>query len=152
MIVSSPLQRAVDTAATIASRHRIAVRTDERLEEWALGSRWAGRSWESLPTEFPGELEAYLEHPADLPFTPEPLDRLADRMTAVAMETWQSLVQPAHAIVVSHQDPIEAVRRRLTRRGFSDFHGSKPTHAAVVTLVPVGAGWEERELWAPADV
>ena len=150
-VLSSPLQRAVETAATIASPHRTAVKADERLQEWALGTRWAGRPWEVLPDEFPGELEAYLEHPHELPFSPESLAELADRVAAAIAAMWASLPHPGHLIVVSHQDPIEAVRRRLTGRGFESFHGSKPAHATAITLVPDGARWDEWDVWTPAQ-
>ncbi len=150
-VLSSPLQRAVETAATIAAPHRKPVATDPRLEEWSLGTRWAGLAWETLPQQFPGELEAYLAHPHDLPFTEETLDQLADRMAASIHDMWECRDRPAHAIVVSHQDPIEAVRRLMTGRDFAEFHTGKPGHATVITLVPDGAGWREAEVWTPAQ-
>ena len=39
---SSPLERAIETAHLIASRHRLRVRVDAELTEWHLSGRWAG--------------------------------------------------------------------------------------------------------------
>jgi broad specificity phosphatase PhoE len=151
LIVASPLQRAVETAAAIAAPHRLAVPTDPRLREWDLGNRWEGRSWESLPALFPGELDAYLENPEDLPFSSEPLADLAVRVAEVAEEIWEAQPRPGHVVLVTHQDPIEAGRRRLCGRGFESFHVGKPDHAVVVSLFPEGERWQEIAVWSPND-
>ena len=135
---SSPLLRAVRTAEAIASAHQLPVHTDDRLTEWRLLSRWAGTPWDDLPERFPGELEAYLAHPDDLPFSPESLSDLADRMARVLHDV---LDPGGDVVVVSHQDPVHAVTRRLTGRGFARFHHGKPHHAEVITLLPGGV-WE----------
>lgn len=148
-VVSSPLQRAVETAAAIAAVHRIAVTTDPRLREWELGNRWAGRPWDALDSAFPGELDAYLADPADLPFAPESLADVAVRVAAAAEQAWDTRRRPGHVVLVGHQDPMEAGRRRLCGRGLQRFHDAKPGHAAVVSLVPTGVGWDEADVWAP---
>ena len=73
LLLTSPLARAVETAGIIGRRLGLVPVPDGRLTEWRLGVRWNGVVWEDLPAAFPGELEAYLEHPADLPFSPESL-------------------------------------------------------------------------------
>lgn len=150
-VVASPLQRAVETAAVIAGPHRVAVGTDVRLREWDLGDRWAGRRWEVLPAEFPGELEAYLADPTNLPFSSESLADLARRVAEAAEDAWNAQPCPGHVVLVAHQDPIEAGRRRLIGRGFDDFHAAKPAHAEVVSLVPGGSAWREIAVWSPPD-
>ncbi|MEX2419029.1 MAG: histidine phosphatase family protein, partial [Acidimicrobiia bacterium] len=57
-VVSSPLDRAMETARAIADAIGVAVTTDDRLLEWRLSGRWAGVRWDDLPSRFPGELEA----------------------------------------------------------------------------------------------
>lgn len=148
-IVASPLQRAVETAAAIASPHHVAVHTDARLREWELGDRWAGRPWEVLPAEFPGELEAYLADPTNLTFSSESLADVAARMAEAAEAAWSSRPRPGHVVLVGHQDPIEAGRRELCGSGLEDFHAAKPGHAGIVTLVPDGDGWQELDVWTP---
>ncbi len=150
VVLSSPLERAVATATAIAAPHGVEVATVADLTEWRLGDRWSGHPWDALPTLFPGELEAYLEDPSEIPSNPEPLSSLADR--------WTSVVRSAVAaepggdiVVVAHQDPVEAGRRRLTGRGFARFHEAKPTHASVTTLDPRGEPWTEVGYWEPAQ-
>lgn len=149
MVVASPLQRAVETAAAIASPHHIAVSTDAGLREWELSERWAGRPWDTLPTEFPGELEAYLTDPTELPFSSESLGDLARRVAGAAEAAWNSRPRPGHVVLVAHQDPIEAGRRALCGRGLDDFHAAKPGHASVVTLIRHDDGWRDLGMWTP---
>jgi broad specificity phosphatase PhoE len=151
-VVTSPLQRARDTAARIAAAHPNAgFEIDERLTEWRLGTRWAGTVWEDLPDRFPGELEAYLAHPEDLPFSPESLDAAGQRFTAAAEEAFAS-IPAGDVVVVSHQDPVQAGRLRLAGEGFNSFHQHKPGHAAVITLAlrpAPGSGWHRIAWWEP---
>ena len=144
-ILTSPLQRAQETARLIAKATGAPVVEDDRLTEWRLSSRWAGRRWESIADDFPGELEAYLAHPRELPFAPETLADLAARMEASLART--DTIGDEPAAVVSHQDPIQALRRSLTGTGFVDFHIRKPGHGGVVTLVP--GPWTESGIWEP---
>jgi len=59
LIVSSPLERAVETATPLAEMLGLQVRIDDRLTEWGLLTRWAGTVWEDLGKRFPGEVDAY---------------------------------------------------------------------------------------------
>ena len=144
---SSPLQRALETAASIAGRSGVPVLVDEALIEWSLLSRWAGTKWEDLPSVYPGELEAYLDHPDRLGFGDETLDILANRMTS-AIKRIEARFDAGDVVVVGHQDPIQAARLALTGRSLSGLHSDKPTHASVITLVP-GPSWRELTCWEP---
>lgn len=144
---SSPLQRALETAASIARRCGVPVLVDEELTEWSLLSRWAGEKWVELPSTYPGELEAYLDAPERLKFADEPLDALARRMTRTIRRI-EAGVDAGDVVVVGHQDPIQAARLALTGRSLSGLHTEKPTHASVISLVP-GASWSELSFWEP---
>lgn len=146
-IICSPLRRARETARVIGRRLGLTPLVDERLTEWRLGTRWAGNVWEQLPTVFPGELEAYLDHPDDLPFSPESIAAVADRVEATVDDLGR-LCPGKQAILVSHQDPVQAARLRLTGGSLGDLHRGKPGHGAVFTLVP-GAPWRLAEAWEP---
>lgn len=143
---SSPLDRARETADLIAARFDLAVLVDPALTEWGLADRWAGTRWEDLRTVFPGELEAYLEHPTDLSFAPESLDELAARVAAAAVRAANA--GDGDVVVVSHQDPIQVARLTLTGRLLTELWVDKPVHAAVVTLE---RGWREVGTWAPLE-
>ncbi len=150
-VVSSPLQRAVETAIPIAAAHGLEPLPDDDLVEWLLARRWAGKRWSDLPELLPGELEAYLAHPADLPFSPEPLAIAGRRVAAAATRAWEQRGPSGHVVVVGHQDPIEAGRRTLTGRGLDDFNSAKPAHASVITLAPAGRSWRDVSTFTPSQ-
>lgn len=147
LVVSSPLERAVETATAVAAASGVPLHIDEALVEWRLTDRWADIAWEDLPSRRPGELEAYLGHPVDLDFTTETLADLAERM-ARATERW---AHRGTVALVSHQDTVQAARLRLTGRALADLHRDKPGHAAVLHLEQSSDGWREIDHWAPGE-
>lgn len=147
-VISSPLERAVQTAHAIAYRHDLEPVTDGLLTEWRLATRWAGIVWEDLPERFPGELEAYLAHPHDLEFSPESITEVAARMTA-AVDRWVTATE-GDLVLVAHQDPVQAARLALTGRSLATLLADKPGHASVTTLRQTTSGWEEIGYWEPA--
>lgn len=147
LLVCSPLTRARETADIIGRRLALAPACEPRITEWRLGIRWAGARWEDLPALFPGELEAYLDHPTDLPFSPESIAATARRMAA-AIDGLGRAHPGGRAILVSHQDPIQAVRLRLTGGSLADLHVDKPAHGSVLTLTP-GSPWRLAAAWSP---
>ncbi len=144
---SSPLERALATAAVIAARAQLPVLVDPELTEWRIADDWAGIVWEDLPSRRPGELESYLEHPWDLPFGPESLAALADRMRSV-LTRLDARYPDGDVVVVSHQDPVQAARLAVTGRALQSQHQDKPEHCTVITLEP-GRPWREVTSWAP---
>lgn len=147
-VVTSPLDRAVETATIIASVGAGRIVADADLSEWGLASRWAGRPWDTLDAAFPGELSAYLAHPRDLPFSPESLDGLAQRITSVVSRHAATADGPL--VIVSHQDPIQSARLLLTGRSLDTLNVDKPRHAGVVELrFDRSLPWVECAMWAP---
>ncbi|OFW66629.1 MAG: hypothetical protein A2Z12_08330 [Actinobacteria bacterium RBG_16_68_21] len=147
LVVSSPLDRAVATAEPIAAGLAVPLRVDDRLIEWRLADRWAGVAWADLPERFPGEVEAYLATPADLPFSAESIQEVARRMAEVVTDLDREDL--AEAVVVSHQDPVQALRFVLTGRDLASLGYDQPGHATMVTLRRAGAGWTEEAIWSP---
>lgn len=148
LLTTSPLDRARETAGFIATRLSLEPLVDDGLTEWGLSTRWAGTAWGDLDRTFPGELAAYASDPGDLPFSPESLTELAARMGQV-ISRLEAADAGEVAIVVSHQDPIHALRRSLLGVGFANFHDAKPGHATVITLERREARWREVEAWSP---
>ena len=147
-MVCSPLDRAVQTARPIAFAAGIELLTDVRLTEWMLVTRWAGARWVDLPARFPGEVEAYLARPTDLDFTPETISEVAARMESVVVDLGAKH-SGGTAVIVSHQDPIQALRLMLTGRSLSELQIDKPTHGCVITLTAEHSGWAETASWIP---
>lgn len=150
-VITSPLPRAVETAAIIAEVAGTEVAEENDLTEWWLLRRWRGLRWEDLEFDYPGELAAYLDHPTDLPFSPESLTDLAERVTK-AVRRWRNEMTGPLAFV-SHQDPIQVARLSLTGRPLSVFQQNKPAHAEVVELTAPArsddGAWAEVSSWAP---
>lgn len=145
-IWSSPLERALATAEPVARQSGLPTRTDPDLVEWRMADQWAGVGWEDLPTERPGELEAYLDQPLDMPFASESLTALGARMRTVLNRL--AAGHDGDIVVVSHQDPVQAARLSLTGRDLADLHSDKPRHGTVITLRP-GNPWKELTVWSP---
>ncbi len=148
-IWSSPLERALETASTIAQPHGLAVSVDDDFTEWRLADGWQGIVWEDLPQRRPGELEMYLEAPWDLPFALESLERCADRMAAAVLAA-NERHRDGDVVIVSHQDPVQAVRLLLTGRTLREQHIDKPGHATVIT-VEHGTPWSEVSRYDPPE-
>ena len=147
-IVTSPLERAAETAGIIARRRNGRVIVDETLTEWRLSTRWSGQVWDDLEFDFPGELEAYLSNPVYLPFSPESLVDLANRISGTVQRHRAATGGPL--IIVSHQDPIQAARLLLSGRPLADLNSDKPMHAGFVALeARPELPWVECEMWAP---
>ena len=144
---SSPIERAVRTAEPIASRVGQPVRVQEALREWALMDRWSGTPWDDLPSVFPGELEAFLDHPTSLPFSPESLEDLADRLTT-AIRGIEAAYPHGEVVVVSHSATVRAATLGLTGSPLTGFWEVEPPHASVTTLRP-GSAWTVESVWAP---
>jgi broad specificity phosphatase PhoE len=108
-LVSSPLQRAQETAAPLADRFGLPIATDDRLIEAAnafQGQRVTGEG-------------GVLKHPRSWPlfrnpFRPswgEPYAEIAARMHAALLAA-RDLAAGHEAVCVSHQLPIVCLRRR----------------------------------------
>ena len=147
-VMSSPLLRARQTAAAIAEPHGLAVDLDGALTEWTGSLRWAGVRWDDLEDVFPGELEAYLDHPADLSFAEESLADCGARVAAFARAAAAG-VADGHIVIVGHQDPIHAGHIALTGDMPTSYHSTKPNHGAVTTLQPAAGLWHQVEYWEP---
>ena len=141
----------MQTATQLAEPGGLQVQDDDRLTEWALGDRWAGTPWDQLDVRFPGELQAYLDHPNDLAYVSESLEKLAERVAGAVSDALVA-APGGEVVLVSHQDPIQACRLLLTSKPLSNLQRSKPGHASIVTLAidePGSEEWTEAGYWEP---
>lgn len=112
-VVSSPLERALQTAEPMAAQFGLSVRVDDRLVE-------ASNVFEGLTF---GSGDGSLRHPSHWwhlrnPFAPswgEPYADLVARMRAV-VEDARDLARGHEAVCVSHQLPIWVFRRAVEGR------------------------------------
>ncbi|MGN6302524.1 MAG: histidine phosphatase family protein [Angustibacter sp.] len=112
-VISSPLERAQETAAPIAARHQLEIAIDVRLIE-------AGNHFEGMTF---GVGDGSLRHPGHWPklinpFRPswgEPYEQIAARMLAV-VDRARDEARGHEAVLVSHQSPVWIARLRLEGR------------------------------------
>lgn len=136
----------MQTAARIALPHHLEVESVEELTEWGLSRRWRGVRWNDLEQVFPGDLQAYFEHPWNMPFSPESLDGLAARMRVAVARL--AAAHSGEVVIVSHQDPLQAARLALAGEALTAFWDGKPVHAEVLTMQK-GDGWRLVGRWKP---
>lgn len=128
-VVSSPLERARETAAPVAAEHGLQVSTDERLTE-------ARNDFEGLPV---AGGRGFLRHPRLLPklvnpLRPswgEPYTHLVERMRAAIVDA-RSKARGHEAVLVSHQAPIWMIR--LATEGRALAHNPTRRECALASL------------------
>jgi broad specificity phosphatase PhoE len=140
-VVSSPLERAQETAAPIARAHGLDVALDDHLIEShnvleglvvngaSLRSRWR-----------------HLLNPVR-PSWGEPYRQVADRMR-VALEAAREQAEGHEAVMVSHQLPIWMLRRSLERRRLVHHPRRRQCSLASVTTVLFHGTYPVRVMYA----
>lgn len=111
-IVSSPLERALETAAPIAAAHQLEIVPDDRLVESA--NTFEGRRVDRRAIASPSNWPAFVN-----PLRPswgEPYVEIAARMRE-ALTAAREAAAGHEAVMVSHQLPIWMLRRSMTGRG-----------------------------------
>lgn len=115
-LVASPMERAQETIAPLASAFDLPVHTDDRVLE--ATSVFEGLRLQNNPLQVLHP--KWWRHLRD-PFTPswgEPFREQVARMTA-AIKDARRAASGREAIIVSHQSPIWVTRRALEGRGFN---------------------------------
>ena len=132
-VISSPMQRAQETAAPVAAQFGLPVEVDDRLIEAANifeGRRVSGdggvlkhpRSWPAFRNPF-------------RPSWGEPYTQVALRMLAAALHA-RDLAEGHEAVCVSHQLPIVCVRRHAEgQRLWHDPRSRQCSLASITSLV-----------------
>jgi broad specificity phosphatase PhoE len=132
VLVSSPLERAQETAAPIAARHGLPITTDERVIE--ATNFFEGRTFGHGDGALWRVKNLRLLRDPRRPSWGEPFDELADRMLA-AVEDARDLARGHEAVIVSHQAPIWTLRRRL--EGKRLWHDPRNRQCGLASLTSV---------------
>lgn len=107
-IVSSPVERAVETATAVGEVRGLAVLRDDRLTEWGMGV-WEGRVVAELLSE--DAWRVWREDPERLAV--EGAEAVAVMAYRMAAAFWDHAEQGRSVLLVSHQDPLLALLCRL---------------------------------------
>lgn len=149
LVHSSPLERAMETAAVIAAARGVEVAADPALIESELGALWEGLPWSDVKTRRRHEWETYLHRPHEVAFVGETFEALGERMAAV-LRRLAGRHEGGEAAVVSHGDPIKAAICRLTGVPIARMHDLRVRTGSVVTLEVAGGGTRVLDQWTPS--
>ncbi|MCU1599763.1 MAG: Phosphoglycerate mutase [Frankiales bacterium] len=109
VVVASPLQRAQQTAAAVASVLGVEVHTEAGFQETAFGD-WDGYTFGEVRATWPAEMDAWLSSTAVAPPHGESFDA-----TAIRVRQARDRVLAAHGgekvVIVSHVTPIKTLLR-----------------------------------------
>ncbi|WP_051173493.1 bifunctional RNase H/acid phosphatase [Streptomyces albus] len=109
-VVASPLRRCQETAAAVAGRLGLQVRTDEGLRETDFGA-WEGLTFAEVRERYPEDLDAWLASPAVRPTGGgESFEEVARRV-AVARDRLLARYTGRTVLVVTHVTPVKTLVR-----------------------------------------
>lgn len=112
-VVSSDLERAVDTARAVAGALSLPISTDSRLRETDLG-QWAGRGREEVDASFPGARAHWRLHPSWAPPGGESRLDVSERASmAVADFMAADMWSKGTVLIVAHGGTISALTCKL---------------------------------------
>ncbi len=112
VIITSPLERAQETASLLSQILSVPIKTDERLSEWEMGE-WMGKSLK-LFYETSGY---YSEMKTD---GMESLDHLADRVISAVEDAVAT--EAGDIIICSHREPMAAALVKLQNLPWPAIH------------------------------
>lgn len=111
-VVSSPLERASETAEIIARGWNLPVRTDPRLMDTDVGA-WAGQLIADLHKNDPG-WKQYVAHPNDPPPGIEGFAQVQGRAMAAVRDLLDDESLGSYIVVVTHADVIKLILADFT--------------------------------------
>jgi broad specificity phosphatase PhoE len=112
IVVSSPLERAMETARIIARGWALDVREDARLMDTDVGG-WAGRKIGEIAKDDP-TWGAFLKKPTEPPPDVESLDAVQARAVAAIEALRGDATVGENVVVVAHADVIKLIVARYT--------------------------------------
>ncbi|MEX0991966.1 MAG: histidine phosphatase family protein [Actinomycetota bacterium] len=133
-VYASPLERAQETASTLARPHALPVLTDERLIEWSFWSRWEGIPWMTLRERAPETFAKYLIDPGSL-HPEDPLRAVGEGILGWAAEA-ADLHEAGLVLGISHEAPLAAAWAIGGGRGMQAFPTVQIPHLGAVRLAP----------------
>ena len=146
-IVSSPLQRAQESAAPLSRQLGLSVEIDERLNEGLnhfQGTRLSAARLLRDPSAW-----AALHNPFK-PSWGEPYKDIAERMLAVAEDAWNS-VEEGEVVWVTHQVAIGIMHRSVAGIPLPHLPSQRRCSlSSITTIKKIGERWKEESYREPA--
>jgi broad specificity phosphatase PhoE len=150
LIVSSPLERALETARLLARGPGLEVRADDRLKDTDVGP-WAGQKIAEVEKNDP-RWKAFLEHPDEPPPGVESLAHVQERAVAVVEGLRRDAGAGTCIAVVAHADIVKLILAHYMRMHIQAvryvsvgnaaisalaFQGEQPPHVLGVNWTPL---------------
>ena len=111
-VISSPLERARDTAEILARGWGIAVREDPRLKDTDV-VRWAGKKIDEVSKEDPA-WKAFLDNPLEPPEGVESFASVQQRTVAVVEDVLRDPALGHYIVLVAHADVVKLIVAHYT--------------------------------------
>ncbi|MGL4305556.1 MAG: histidine phosphatase family protein [Mycobacteriaceae bacterium] len=146
VVVSSPLQRAVETAQPLAQRLNLPLSYDKNLIEWS--SRFEGRSLKNGRLKLGARELWHMRNPRQ-PSWGERYDNLVTRM-ALAIDKAKDQAGSGEVVCFSHELPISVLRKSVQGEklwGRSNDRGV--AHASVTTFLFSDNRTSQVDYWSP---
>ena len=112
-VISSPLERALETAWIIARGWNLTVREEPRLVDTDVG-RWAGEKISELTKRDPA-WPAFVSHPTSPPDGIESFSAVQTRCVAAIEDILRAPDLGQHVVVVAHADVIKLILAHYTQ-------------------------------------
>lgn len=153
-VISSPLERARDTAEIIARGWGLPVRLDSRLMDTDVG-RWSGQKIADLERSDP-EWKAFVQHASQAPNGVESLAAVMERVVMVVERLRDDPVAGDYIVLVAHADIVKLIVAHymgihpdcahfihIDNASISalEFHGNEATPTLIGLNWTVGPGW-----------
>lgn len=132
-VYSSPLERAVETAAIATARSPAVV---PELVDWEPDPAWVGLPWEVIPTRFPPRWAQFMESPW-----------LVGTPAALALRRIAAAHPGVDVLVVGHQDPLRAALQVLKPVPGSRLRDDPLPQCGLRVLDPLT--WKVVDSWDP---
>ena len=134
-VLTSPLQRARDTATLIAQAHAVSLECYDELKEWDQG-RLEGLTGPELMQDYPGFFERWLADPAGTaPPGGEPLRDVQQRAWPILDRLRQHDELTGPVVVVSHTLTIAAMLCAALGLDLAQVHRLKIDLASISSLI-----------------
>lgn len=140
-IISSPLERAIQTAERINQFHNVPIEPDEAWNEWRM-DRWQGHAFADIERDYATEFAKWRANPA------EHIDFDGELLSVVAERCFQGLLRHVsdnhnqNMVIVSHSDPLKALVAKLLGMQLRSVRNFRIDNAAVTTLL-----WDGQEFF-----
>lgn len=142
VVYTSPIRRALDTAAIIAAACRLEAIPDERLQEYDFGEPLSGLTWQEIRRRAPDVIATLASDTPNFPRYPgeEGRDAFKARISLALADILQRHHDHESVVVVTHAGPIVTLVMAAANREYARPIPITIDNASLTTIEFDGAG------------